>query len=204
MEIKNTSGDALIRYKPIKYVDKKNKIRIFGENFIKNNKDIKIIYKEEIYEIKEFIDDIDSNYSQEDFTIIIKDFNKITDLSYIFADCTSLYQISNPNSIDYLLQWGFNKKNNDIDNKNNTIADDNIIDNCIDNINNNNTEDKNDFSKNFVSDMESINTIPNNPIISTLPSQTATFDLFKENTKSEISKISKTNKSEVTLQCTEN
>ena len=52
--------------------------------------------------------------------------------------------------------------------------------------------------------MESIYTIPNNPIISTLPSQTATFDLFKENTKSEISKISKTNKSEVTLQCTEN
>ncbi len=45
----------------------KNKVKILDKKFIKRNKNkCKIIYKNKIYELKEYFDDIDLNYNHKD------------------------------------------------------------------------------------------------------------------------------------------
>ena len=55
--------------------NKHNKLRIFGNIFVKNNKDkCKIIYNNIEYELKEYFEEIDNNYNKQDlitFKLII-------------------------------------------------------------------------------------------------------------------------------------
>ena len=85
--------EILIKYKPKK--DNKEKVRIFGEDFINNNiHKCKIIYKEEEYELKEYFEDIDYRYdNKEEFEIKLKGINNITNMSYMFDGCESLFSL---------------------------------------------------------------------------------------------------------------
>ena len=86
--------DLEITYKLRKYY--KDKIRIFGRVFIENNFDkCKIVYNDKEYELKEYFEDIDSNNNHKDsITLILRGFNNITDMSYLFNECDSFTSIS--------------------------------------------------------------------------------------------------------------
>ena len=75
--------------------NQKEKLRLFSSYFIKKNKLIcKIIFKNKIYEIKEFLDDIYLNYKDEGFvTIILIILNNIIDIRKMFKECISLVSI---------------------------------------------------------------------------------------------------------------
>ena len=82
----------------LNYKVKKNqeeKLRLFSSYFIKKNKLMcKIIFKNKIYEIKEFLDDIYLNYKDEGFvTIILIILNNIIDIRKMFKECISLVSI---------------------------------------------------------------------------------------------------------------
>ena len=80
-------------YKPDEKNDKR--VKILGRYFIKKNKDkAKIIYKNKIYELKEYFEDIDTNYNHKDlikFKIIF--IHNIIDMSYMFYECNSLMSL---------------------------------------------------------------------------------------------------------------
>ena len=84
-------------YKPNEKNDKR--VKILGRNFIKKNKDkAKILYKNKIYELKEYFEDIDENYNHKDlikFKIIF--IHNIIDMSYIFYDCYTLISLYDNN-----------------------------------------------------------------------------------------------------------
>ena len=83
-----------IIYKPSK--DNDNKVRIFGESFVYNNKDkCKIIFQDKQYEIKNFFEEIDSKYNNKDeIRFILNLNNNINDLSCMFDECNTLSSIS--------------------------------------------------------------------------------------------------------------
>ena len=73
----------------IKYkIENKDKIKIFGNNFVKNNKDkCKIIYENQEYEL---IDEFNIVNNNEDILKIkLKGINKVTNLSSMFDGCSS-------------------------------------------------------------------------------------------------------------------
>ena len=78
---------------------KKKKVKILDEDFIKKNKDkAKILYKNKIYELKEYFEDIDTNYNHKDlikFKIIF--IHNIIDMSYMFFNCDKLISLSDKN-----------------------------------------------------------------------------------------------------------
>ena len=80
-----------IIYKTIK--DKNNKVRIFGLNFVLNNKDkCKIIYEDKEYELKEYFDDINKNYDNKiKIALTLKVKETIIDSSYMFDGCKALF-----------------------------------------------------------------------------------------------------------------
>ena len=84
----------------IKYEYKKNHekfIQFLGEDFIynkKKNRNFKIIYKNKEYEHGSLDISKEKNNSLE---IILEGINNITDLNYMFADCSSILSISIPN-----------------------------------------------------------------------------------------------------------
>ena len=88
------NDEAVIICKPTE--NNKENVRIFGKKFVKNNKNkckIKFIGKE--YELKEFFEDINHNYNHKDLIIfILKGIKNITDMSYMFADCSRLSFLS--------------------------------------------------------------------------------------------------------------
>ena len=75
------------------------KVKILDKHFIKTNrKNCKIVYKNKIYELKEYFEDIDANYNHKDlikFKLIFIN-NKI-DMSYMFYECDSLYSLTDNN-----------------------------------------------------------------------------------------------------------
>ena len=73
------------------YKDKK-KLRIFGNNFIANNKDkCLIIYKEKEYELKEYFEEINNNYELNNIIWIkLSGINNIIVASFMFHQCYSL------------------------------------------------------------------------------------------------------------------
>ena len=80
--------DIEIIYKPIA----NEKLRIFGNYFVKNNKNnCKIIYKDKEYELKEYFEDINNNCNSNEIILILRIINNITDVSCMFYDCTQLY-----------------------------------------------------------------------------------------------------------------
>ena len=102
MSQKSEVTDILIVYKPKK--DKKDKTWIFGENFVKNNKDkAKIIFNGNKYELKKFFEDIINNDDINDINEIkltLRIFEDIIDLSGIFSDCDSLYSFPDDEKIE--------------------------------------------------------------------------------------------------------
>ena len=73
-----------------------NVFRIFGKEFVKNNKkNCRIIYNNKIYELKEYLKDIDKEYKNKNLInlklIIIND---IINMSKIFYECYHLLSIS--------------------------------------------------------------------------------------------------------------
>ena len=92
-EINDENIEIEINYKPMENnEDKKEKLRIFGKEFVNNNiNKCKIIYKDKEYNLTEFFDDIDYKYdSNEIIKIKLIGVNNITDMSYMFYKCSSL------------------------------------------------------------------------------------------------------------------
>ena len=96
-----------IEYKPNE--KNENKVRIFGTNFINNNKEkCLIIYNEIEYQLKEYFEEIDNNYNHKDtIKLILKIIDQIEDISHIFCECSSL------KSFSYILYF-YNDNSNDI------------------------------------------------------------------------------------------
>jgi len=67
-----------ITYKPIE--TNEENVRIFGKAFVANNKDkCKIVYKDNEYDLTEYVNDIDNNYNNKDlFSIKLRGINNIT------------------------------------------------------------------------------------------------------------------------------
>ena len=76
--------------------ERKEKIRIFGSSFIINNKEkCKIIFKDKECELKEYFEDIESNYDNiNDIILILRLCDDITDFSYMFYKCNTLYSLN--------------------------------------------------------------------------------------------------------------
>ena len=79
----------------IKYLKKqKERIRIFGEQFLKNNE--KILKMEIEGEKKELTEYYDNEEKECDFIdISLIGMENVNDISYMFAGCSSLFDISN-------------------------------------------------------------------------------------------------------------
>ena len=83
-DLYNQMNDSIL----IKYKGSKDPIRIFGENFVLNNKQCEIKYKGKKTPIKEFLE------SNEDiFEIKLLGINSITNASYMFFDCQNLLSV---------------------------------------------------------------------------------------------------------------
>ena len=129
--------DLEIVYKPEEHNKEnldniENKIRILGKKFILNNKNkCKIIYKETEYELKEYFEEIDPNYNNNDLIKLkLRINNNIEDISHMFEGCNNLISIAecktnnendfdrNHNSIDSLnpvsnkSEFGLSNENN--------------------------------------------------------------------------------------------
>ena len=89
-EINEENIEIELNYKPKS--DNEEKVRLFGDDFIKNNlHKCKIIYDNEENDIKEYFEDIDWEYNHKNpITIKLKGINNITDMSDMFYDCNSL------------------------------------------------------------------------------------------------------------------
>ena len=78
-----------IIYKIKKYYPWENEIKLFGSEFVKNNKDIcKMIIDNKVYNIERFYNV--KNYSNNILKIILKGINNITNISYMFYECLLL------------------------------------------------------------------------------------------------------------------
>ena len=98
----NLSGkDILIilklKYKPVK--GNKERVRIFGKNFVKNNRNkLKVKYKGKKYKIKKFINDIDENYNNEDeIELELIGINNTSNYSEMFCECKFIRTVNNKN-----------------------------------------------------------------------------------------------------------
>ena len=86
MTSKNDDEIKLI-YNP----NNENKIKIFGKNFVKNNKDnCKIIINGKENELQEYV----PNNNKDFIEIKLKGINNIIDISYMFSGCSSLSNLS--------------------------------------------------------------------------------------------------------------
>ena len=84
--------------------ESEEKIRIFGEKFVKENKGkIKIIYENIEYELTEYLEDIDKEHHQEDLvTLRLRFVENNIDMSYMFLNCSKLFSILNNININNL------------------------------------------------------------------------------------------------------
>ena len=93
----NELYDISIKYK----IDKnQNKIRIFGCEFVKNNKDISnIFYKNNYYTLSEYFE-ISNNKKEDILNIKLKGINNVTNMSYMFDGCEYLLSLSGISNFD--------------------------------------------------------------------------------------------------------
>jgi len=91
--INEFNNEIILRYNTNNIRD--NKIKIFGETFVKNNKNnCKILFENKSYELIAYFDI--SNYCNKDNILEIKlqGINNITNASYMFSGCNSLLPLS--------------------------------------------------------------------------------------------------------------
>ena len=95
----NESIDLI--YKPVEKKSNEKKVRIFGEDFVRYNKDkCKIRYKDEEYDLKEYFNDIDINYNNKDMIKFkLTGVNRIKDMSWMFYKCDLI------KSLDIISPW---------------------------------------------------------------------------------------------------
>ena len=75
-----------------------NKIKIFGETFVKKNKiNCKIIYKGKEYELQEYFE---NNNKNNEIILTLRIFNNITNMKGMFYECTQLYSFLNPEQLN--------------------------------------------------------------------------------------------------------
>ena len=102
-EFENINDEITILYNIKKRQRKKGKIRIFGKNFVKNNKNkCKIIIDGKEYELIEEI----NIKNEETIEIKLIDISKIIDMSYMFDGCSSLSNLPD------ISKWNTNKVTN--------------------------------------------------------------------------------------------
>ena len=70
-----------------------DKIRIFGKEFVKNNKKLKIIVQENEKDISEFIETNEDIKNKGELEVKLKDINNITNMSHLFSGCIFLKNI---------------------------------------------------------------------------------------------------------------
>ena len=100
------SNEVIIRYKIIKKEDNiaKNQynIRIFGDEFVKNNKSkCKIIHQGKKLELQSFLEINKTELKiDETFEIKLKVIQNITNMRNMFSNCSSLLSLSNISNIN--------------------------------------------------------------------------------------------------------
>ena len=79
--------------------DNDERVKILDRYFIKKNKDkAKIIYKNKIYELKEYFEDIDENYNHKDLIKLkIIFIHNIINMRLMFQNCYTLISLSDKN-----------------------------------------------------------------------------------------------------------
>jgi len=129
-------NQIILRYK---IDDKEDKIRIFGEKFVNNNKDkcILTIYNKE-YELCEYINKDIIPMNANILEIILTETSSITDISYMFSYCNSLLPISD------FSNW----RTNNVINMRGVFSYCSVLESLPD-ISNWNTENVNDMSQMF-------------------------------------------------------
>ena len=90
-------------YFEIIYKINQNKTKIFDNKFIYKNKDkCKIIYKNKEYELKEYFEELDNNYKNEEkISLILRIDRNITDINGMFYGCDELLLIRDNSIINY-------------------------------------------------------------------------------------------------------
>ena len=95
----------IINYQPNE--NNNEKVKNLDKVFIEKNKNkSKILYKNKLYELKEYFEDIDRNYNHKDsikFKLIFV--HNIIDLSYAFYNCDSLISLSDNNEINQNISY---------------------------------------------------------------------------------------------------
>ena len=88
---KDINGRISIIYK---INEKSSSLKLFGYNFVKNNKDnCRIIYLDKEYNLVENLETLNDDNIDKEIKIYLIGINNITDFSYMFANCTSLLDI---------------------------------------------------------------------------------------------------------------
>ena len=97
---KKESYNIIAYYKPNENDEKK--VKVLDIYFIKKNRNkCKIKYKNKIFELKEYFEDIDINYNHKDLIKLKLIFiHNIIDMSYMFYNCDSLISLSDCNEIN--------------------------------------------------------------------------------------------------------
>ena len=83
----------------------KEGMRIFGHCFVIDNKwNCKIIYNSKEFDLVEYFENIDKNYnSKEDIKIELKLINFLTNMSFMFHDCNTLYSFPDVKKLKKIL-----------------------------------------------------------------------------------------------------
>ena len=90
---KNSLVGLEMTYQPSK--GNKKKVKIFGKEFVNKNERLEVIYNEKNYKIKEYINEIDNNYNNEDeINLKLLGINYISNLSEMFCECIFLISIA--------------------------------------------------------------------------------------------------------------
>ena len=88
---KNNFNEVSLKYKINKDDEK---VKIFGENFVVNNKNnFKIIYQDNIFDLMEYFDLKNKNNDDDILEIYLKQINDINDISFMFHKCSSLISL---------------------------------------------------------------------------------------------------------------
>ena len=70
------------------------KVKIFGEKFVANNKDnFKIIYQDKIFDLMEYFDLKNKNNDDDTLEIYLKQINHTNNISYMFNKCSTLISL---------------------------------------------------------------------------------------------------------------
>ena len=83
--------EIIISYK----INNEPNLTIFGNKFVKNNKEkCKIFYQNKFHELNEYLDISNYNNDKNKLEIKLTGINNITDMSYMFYNCSTLISIS--------------------------------------------------------------------------------------------------------------